>query len=367
MPQSAPGARGLPLVGHLPLMILDPTKFLKGLTQRYGDVASFRLGRRPAVLINHPELINRLLRDRSCPRSDESRRALRSFLGDGLLSLEGPRHLRHRRLMAPAFHRQRIQHYGEVMCAETYAEIAGWQAGPQRDLREDMMRLTFAIVSKALFSTDTRDEARDVEHALLSILPWALRGAALGGVLPKLPVYYPRGSRAAIKRLHDVVLKIVARRREEGEDRGDLLSMLLETRDEDGSALSDEDVCAEALTLLLAGHDTTASTLTWAWHLLSQNPEVQDAAHEEVRRVVGERAITPEDVPKLELINQILSETLRLYPVVWMGDRVPDNDLELGGYHVAKGSSVFFCMYVTQRDARFFPDPRALRPRPLQP
>jgi cytochrome P450 len=348
-------------------MIRDPMRFLADLSRRYGDVAAFRLGTRSAVLVNHPELISRLLRDRSCAKSDESRKAMRSFLGDGLLAIVGAPHLRHRRMMAPAFHRERIRGYTELMCAETYADIAGWRPDEKRDLYKDMMRITFTIVTRALFSADRRDDAQEVEKALEVIMPWAMLGGAMASVLPSLPVIYPPRGKAAIARLNRLVLEIVARRRAEGGDRGDLLSMLLATRDEDGSALTDDDVCAEALTLLVAGHDTTANTLTWAWHLLTENPEWQEALHEEVQRVVGERALTPEDLPKLPLVEQVIHETLRLYPVVWVGDRVPQRDIELGGYAIPKGTGVIFSMYVTQRDERFFPDPERFDPARFSP
>ena len=342
-------------------------RFLAELSRRYGDVAAFRVGTRPHVLINHPELISRVLCNRSCVRSDESRKAMRSFLGDGLLAIVGAPHLRHRRMMAPAFHRERIRGYTELMCAEAYADIAGWRPDEKRDLHKDMMRVTFTIVTRALFSADRRDDAHEVEKALAVIMPWAMRGATMANVLPSLPVIYPPRGRAAIARLNRLVLEIVARRRAEGGDRGDLLSMLLATRDEDGSALTDQDICDEALTLIFAGHDTTANTLTWAWHLLTQNPEVQEALYEEVQRVVGERALTPEDLPKLPLVEQVIHETLRLYPVIWLGDRVPEQDIELGGYAIPKGTGIIFSMYVTQRDERFFPDPERFDPARFSP
>jgi cytochrome P450 len=348
-------------------MIRDPMRFLAELSRRYGDVAAFRVGTRSHVLINHPELISRVLRDRNCVRSDESRKAMRSFLGDGLLTTEGPLHLRRRRMMAPTFHRERIRGYTEQMCAETYADIAGWRPDEKRDLYKDMMRITFTIVTRALFSADRRDDAHEVEKALEVIMPWAMRGATMASVLPSLPVIYPPRGRAAIARLNRLVLEIVAHRRAEGGDRGDLLSMLLATRDEDGNALTDQDICDEALTLIVAGHDTSANTLTWAWHLLTQNPEVQEALYEEVQRVVGERALTPEDLPNLPLVEQVIHETLRLYPVIWTGDRVPQEDIELGGYAIPKGTEVVFSMYVTQRDERFFPDPERFDPARFSP
>jgi cytochrome P450 len=199
------------------------------------------------------------------------------------------------------------------------------------------------------------------------IMPWAILGAGMANLFPSLPVIYPPRGKAAIARLNRLVLEIVARRRAEGGDRGDLLSMLLATRDEDGSALTDQDICDEALTLIFAGHDTSANTLTWAWHLLTENPEVQEALHQEVQRVVGERELTPEDLPKLPLVEQVIQETLRLYPVVWIGDRVPERDIELGGYAIPKGTGIIFSMYVTQRDERFFPDPERFDPARFSP
>lgn len=359
----APGPKPLPLLGHLPWLLRDAPGFLAELSRRYGDVVAFRGGMRSSVFINHPQLIARLVRDRTCLRSSETRRALSSFLGSGLLSMEGSPHLRHRRLMAPAFHRERLRAYGELMIAESYAELERWKSGETRELTGDMMRLTFAIVSKALFSADTRDDARDVGAAMQELAPWVVRGAQLAGLFPEwVPILYPPRARAAIVRLKRVVTGIVARRRAQAEDRGDLLSMLLAARDEDGSGLSDEDVCAEALTLLLAGHETTANTLNWAWYLLMQHPEVEDTLAEELRRVVGDRPLRLDDLPQLGFVEQVINETLRLYPTAWVGDRVPQQEIELGGFAVPAGTKVVFSVYVTQRDARFFPDPERFDP-----
>lgn len=342
-------------------------RFFADLSRRYGEVTSFRLGTRPAVFVNNPELISRLLKDRGLPKSVESRKAMGSFLGLGLLALEGPTHLRHRRLMAPAFHRERIRGYTQLMCTDAYEDLESWRSGEKRDMHKDMVRMTFTIATRALFSTDKRDDAREVGEALKVIWPWAMLGATMAGVFPSLPVLYPQSGKAAIARLNRVVLEIISRRRAEGGDRGDLLSMLLATRDEDGSALSDEDVCAEALTLLVASHDTTANTLTFAWHLLTENPEVQEAMYQEVQSVIGERPVTPEDLPKLPLVEQVVQETLRLFPVVWLADRVPEKDIELGGYTIPKGTGVMFSMYVTQRDERFFPNPERFDPARFSP
>jgi cytochrome P450 len=369
----ARGPRHLPLLGHLPQLSIDPIKFLTELPRRYGDVVPIRIGTSKALFVNQPDLIQQLIRDRSCFRSEESRIGLRSFLGDGLLTLEGSTHLRHRRLMAPAFHRDRFREYGPLMCEETYREIARWDGDQTRDVHEDMSRLTYAIVSKALFNTDndaqSSDDAAEVGRCLKEVLPWMLLGAALAGVAPWLPVIYPPSARKAMKRLKGLVRELTARRRQEGGDRGDLLSMLLAARDEDGQALNDADVCDEALTLLMAGHDTTASTMTWALYLLAQNPQVQAAAAEQVLAITdnGQARVTPEMLPSLPLVRQIIDETLRLFPVVWVGDRTPQRATNLGPYDVPAGTRVMFSMFVTQRDSRYFPEPERFDPSRFSP
>jgi cytochrome P450 len=194
-----------------------------------------------------------------------------------------------------------------------------------------------------------------------------LLSASLAGIAPWMPVFYSPGARASRTRLRHLVRGIVARRRREGGDRGDLLSMLFATRDEGGEHLSDEDICDEALTLLMAGHDTTASTMTWAFYLLAQNPEVQSAVAAEVKAVAGGERITSDLLPKLPLVQQVIDETLRMFPVVWIGDRTPQKDVKLGAYDIPAGMRVMFSMYVTQRDGRFFPDPERFDPGRFSP
>ena len=360
------GPKHLPFLGHLPWMAMDPIGYFTRLTQRYGDVVPVRMGVSKALFVNQPALIHQFIRDRNYYRSDESRKGIRSFLGDGLLALEGSPHLRHRRLMAPTFHRERFREYGALMSAETYLELARWQPAT-RDVREDMFRLTFSIVSKALFSADTSAEAEQVGKAIEEVLPWMLLGATLAGLGPWMPVYYSPRARASLKRLKQLVRDIVERRRKEGGDRGDLLSMLFAARDEDGDALNDADICDEALTLLMAGHDTTASTMTWAWYQLAQNPELQTLAAEQVLAVAGSAPVTLDMLPKLPLVQNIIDETLRMYPVVWIGDRTPQRDVQLGDYDVPAGMRIMFSMFVTQRDGRYFPDPERFDPGRFTP
>jgi cytochrome P450 len=333
----------------------DPLQFLTELARKHGDVVPFAMGRQPAVLMNDPALIQRVIHDRSFERSAATRRALDSFLGPGLLSLEGVTHRQHRRLMAPAFHRERIQRYVALMADETYAVLDRWRVGETRDLRADMMHLTFAIVARALFSTETSNVANRVDEAVRRVSQVLLPYAMLSRLVKfELPIVYGPRARAAIAQLNALVRGIVVERRAEKRDRGDLLSMLLATRDEDGAALSDEDICAEALTIMLAGHDTTAHTMTWAWFLLSQHPQLQQLLVDEVQSVVGDRQITAEDLPRLTFADRVMRETLRLYPPSWWADRVSQTDAELAGYFIPANTLMVFSTWVTQRDDRWF-------------
>lgn len=363
-----PSARATPIVGHLPQMMRDPLAFLSQLGHTHGDLSTFRLGSRRAVLVNSPALIDRIVRDRNFVRSDDTRRAMRSFLGDGLLSLEGQPHLRHRRLMAPAFHRDRIKSYGQIMVDEALGMLTSWNVGDVRDVREEMMHLTLSVVSRALFGANTAAYAHDIDVSLRQILPWVSRLFNLMAAVPlHVPMMHTPSTRRAIRKLDEIVHKLVAERRAQPEDRGDLLSMLLAARDEDGSALSDEEVCAEALTILLAGHETTANTLCWAWHLITQHPEVQDALAAEVRAAIGDDDVTFDDLPKLPLTEQVIRETLRLYPTAWFTDRVPLADVELAGHRIPKGTMLAISVFVTHRDPRFFEEPQRFDPARFEP
>lgn len=368
MLRDIPGPIGAPLVGHLPWIMRDPLGFLTQLGARYGDISRYRIGAQQQVFLNHPQLIDQLVRDRQAYRSPPTRIALRSFLGDGLLSLEGAPHLRHRRLMAPAFHRDRIRAYTELMIRESYRAIDRWSTQGEVDLRKAMMELTFAIVAGALFSSEANDEMRIVDSALRAITPAAVRYSQLMRLAQRaFPAPYFRATRDGIKQLSTLVQELVAKRRREGGDRGDLLSMLIAARDEDGSSLSDADVASEALTILLAGHETTALTLTWAWALMHQQPRVAEALAAEAHEVLGDRELRVEDLPRLTYCERVVKETLRLYPAAWTGDRVPAQDSTFGGYRIPKDTTLVFSVYVTHRDPRFFPDPLRFDPDRFAP
>lgn len=368
MLQQISGPKALPLVGHLPWILRSPLAFFTRLAREHGDVARFRIGPHDLVFLNHPSLIDQLVRTREAHRSPPTRDALRSFLGDGLLSLEDAAHLRHRRLMAPAFHRERIRTYSELMIRETYRATERWLAGGVVDLRKAMMELTFNIVAGALFSQEATQEMRIVDEAMRVISPAVVRYAQLMRLVGRpFPAPFGPKTRRGITNLKGMVEQLVARRRREGGDRGDLLSMLIAARDEDGSSLADADVASEALTILLAGHETTSITLTWAFALLHSHPQIARKLAEEVREVAGERELRHEDLPRLVCSERVVKETLRLYPAAWWGDRVPAEGMSFGDHYVPADTTVVFSVYVTQRDGRFFPLPEQFDPERFLP
>jgi cytochrome P450 len=323
---------------------------------------------RRGIFINSPSLVDRMLRDKAFYRTDETRKAMDSFLGPGLFWLEDTAHLRRRRLMAPAFHRQRIARYGEMMAQEAERMLAGFSSGEVRDLRADMTKVAFAMISRALFHSDNLDRALEVGRYLDHIMPWAFRGARMAAVLPKgVALPYPKQTRKAITSLRSLVGGIVRERRASNEDREDILSMLISARDEHGEVLSDDDVCAEALTLLVAGHETSAVTLGWAWYLLARHPEIQEAVAREVTSRLGGRPPSADDLPHLPLVQQVVRETMRLYPAAWIGDRTSQQDTELAGFRIRAGTLVVFSVYVMQRDTRFFAQPETFDPDRFSP
>jgi cytochrome P450 len=249
----------------------------------------------------------------------------------------------------------------------TYAArtASRWHDGETLDISQEMMRLTLAIVGKTLFDADVEAEADEIGAALTAVMElFDYLLMPFSELLEKLPLPHARRFRKAKERLDETIYRIIEERRRSREDRGDLLSMLLSARDEegDGSQMSDLQVRDEVMTLFLAGHETTANALTWTWYLLSQNPEVERKLHEEIDAVLEGRAPTFEDVPRLRYTEMVLAESMRLYPPAWAIGRLALHDHEVGDYMIPAKSLVLLSPYVTHRDARFFPEPERFDP-----
>src|SRR5205085_2946936 len=355
-----------PIVGHLMEFRRDPLGFLLSAAQAYGDLVHFKFGPQDIFFINHPDTVRDVLvtNNRNFTKSRALAMAKR-FLGEGLLTSEGEYHRRQRRLAQPAFHHKRIQAYANVMAEYGARQRQRWQDGQTLDIAQEMMGLTLAIVGKTLFDADVEGEARAIGGALTEIMhmfdrittpfPWLLE------MLP-LPSNF-RFARARA-RLDETIYRIINERRAAGEDRGDLLSMLLLATDTegDGTGMSDQQLRDEAMTIFLAGHETTANALTWTWYLLSQHPEVETRLHEEIDAVLEGRAVTVEDVPRLCYTEMVLTESIRLYPPAWAIGRLALKDYEIGDYLIPAKSLVLLSPYVTHRDARFFPEPERFDP-----
>ena len=345
----------------------DPLEFLLSMARRYGDIARFASGAQNYFLLNHPDYIKDVLvtHNTSFMKGRGLQRAKR-LLGEGLLTSEPPLHRRQRRLAQPAFHKQRIASYASMMV--DYAERRErehWMDGQVTDIAQEMMHLTLAIVGKTLFDTETEAEAEEVREALSATMESFTRFMLpFAGLLDRLPLPATRRFQQARARLDAIIYRIINERRASGGDRGDLLSMLIMAQDEegDGEGMTDEQLRDEAMTIFLAGHETTANALTWTWYLLSQHADVEAKLHAEIDAVLGERLPTAADLPALRYTEMVLAESMRLYPPAWILGRRALKDYEVGGYCIPAGSIVIMSPYVMQRDERYFPDPDAFNP-----
>jgi cytochrome P450 len=361
-----PGPRSrIPLAGFFAYR-RGPLPFFQNLAQQYGDISYFKLGRQEAFFLNHPDLIKDVLVTNSQHfiKGLALQRAKR-LLGEGLLTSEGEFHRRQRRLAQPAFHRARIASYGESMVE--YAVVAGnrWTDGATLDISEEMMRLTLAIVGKTLFAADVESESKDVGQAMSVVMElFNTLTIPFFELLQRLPLPQLRRFDNARAKLDAIIFRMIEERRRSGEDRGDLLSMLLLAQDEegDGGQMTNAQLRDELMTIFLAGHETTANALTWTWYLLSQNPEAETRLHAEVDTVLAGRVPGVMDVPNLRYTEMVLSESMRLYPPAWALGRMALKDFEIGGYVVPKHSLVLMSQYVMHRDERFFTNPSRFDP-----
>lgn len=372
MPVSPPktrGPRNLPVVGNLVAFRTKPLQFLMRIAREFGDLPYFRAANLHIYLLNHPDLVREILvtRQSNFTKSRALQRA-KILLGEGLLTSEGQHHLRQRRLVQPAFHRDRLAAYAAVMTDFAVRLRERWKAGATVDVSTEMMQLTLAIVGKTLFSADVESEASEIGEALTTVLKmFRILLIPFSEYLEKLPLPAMRRFEHARKRLDDTIYSLIHQRRASGRDTGDLLSMLLLAQDEDRSHMTDQQVRDEALTLFLAGHETTANALTWTWYLLSQNPECERRLHQEIDAVLAGRAPEFGDLENLTYTEMVLAEAMRLYPPAWAIGRMAKADFELNGTMIAAGSICIASPYVVQRDPRWFPDPDRFDPERWTP
>ena len=350
--------------GHFLSFRRNPTDFLTKLAA-LGDVTNFRIGKLPAYLVNHPDLVRDLLVTNHAKfKKGRALQKAKTLLGEGLLTSEKEFHLRQRRMIQPAFHRNRINEYAKSMI-EFAEKMAGeWQDGDVRDVDKEMMRLTLWIVGKTLFNSNVEDSTSEVGAAMTTIVSmFNFMVLPFSDLLEKLPLPLIKRLKNARKTLDELIYKIINERRASGEDTGDLLSMLLMAQDEEtGNAMTDEQIRDECLTLFLAGHETTANALAWTFYLLSQNPEAEAKFHREIDEIIGAKAVTPEDYPRLKFTEQIFAESMRLFPPAWTIGRLSTEPHEFNGYKIPAKSLILASPFVMQRDARFWEQPDEFNP-----
>lgn len=359
-----PGPRGNFLTGNLLEFRRDPLGFLTMCARNYGPIVRLRFARIPACLINEPNYIKDVLvtNHRNFIKAKPLRAHKRVF-GNGLLTSEGDSWMRQRRVAQPAFHRKRIAAYGEVMVAYTVQMLDAWQEGDVRDIHEDMKSLTLAIVGKSFFNAAVTGEAATLGTALKAVMEQYEARRGLSRFIPEaMPTPTNLRYRSAVRHLDEIIYSIINQRRTSGEDFGDLLSILLSTRDEDGSQMTDKQLRDEAMTLFLGGYDTPALALSWVFYLLSQNPQVEKKLVEELRTVLPGRAPNVEDLPKLCYTDLVVREGMRLYPPAWIISREALEDCNIGGYRVHAGTQIIMSQWVTHRDPRYFPNPEEFIP-----
>jgi cytochrome P450 len=354
----------------------NPLEFFHNIAKTYGDLASYRMAGELLFLVNDPALIKDILvtNHRNFTKSRGLERTKR-LLGNGLLTSEGAFHLRQRRLLQPAFHRDRIAGYGRTMVEYADRTRRRWTDGATLDIAREMNRLTLSIVGKTLFDADVEADAATVGEALTGVIEsfWMMM-LPLADLLERLPVPKLRRAREARARLDALIYRLIAERRASGRDHGDLLSMLLDAQDDPATRSNDDvggnqtpfmtdlQVRDEAMTIFLAGHETTANALTWTWYLLSGADRIRAELHAEVDRVLQGRLATVADIGSLPYVERVVTEAMRLYPPAWLIGRRAIAEYPIGGYVAPPRSILVMSPYIVQRDQRYYRDPDRFDP-----
>jgi cytochrome P450 len=345
----------------------NPLTFFTKTARTYGDVARFSFGSQPVYLVSHPHFIEDVLvtSAKKFMKGMALQRA-KKLLGEGLLTSEAQMHLRQRRTIQPMFHRQQVQRFGESMVKHALRWRETITDGATIDITAEMGNLTLAIVGETLFSTNVQRDADDVREALSDAVQSSayamLPGIELFERLPIGPFVKVRKARA---RLDKIIHRVIAERRANPDAKHDLIAMLLAARDPENPSepgMSDQQIRDEAMTIFLAGYETTANAMSWTWHLLGSAPHVEEKLYSEIRSVLGDRPPTVEDVSKLEFTRSVIAESMRVYPPAWTMGRRALEPHQVGGYEVEKDALVLMSQWVVHHDPRWWPDPLAFRP-----
>ena len=364
---SIPSPKEPPFIGSIMRRFSGPLEFFQELKQDFGDAARFTLFNERFLLFSDPALVNEVLvTKQNSFRKGRALEGARVFLGNSLLVSEGEEHARQRRLIQPAFHRGRIAGYAQIMAEKARLWTEAQRAGAEIDLAVEMNRLTLAVVAATLFGTDVNAEAGDIAESLTVIIENFNRMLLpFWKILRFLPTRSNLQLHQAQKKLDATIYRLISERRKEGRDRGDLLSMLLAAEDAENplKRLTDVEVRDQAMTLFLAGHETTANALAWTWHLLTQHDDVRAKMKAEIDAVLGpDKAPGLEDSALLPYTTAVFSEAMRIFPPVWVVGRRALEDVTIGDYEVPRRTIVITSQYLIHRDERYWPDALEFRP-----
>lgn len=347
----------------------NPIVLFQHLAEKYGDIAHYKIGWNHIVFLNHPDYIREILvvQNDNFTKERTVRRS-KMLLGEGMITAEGAEHRIQRQVAQPAFHRQRIPEYAATMVREAVRMRDSWKPCERRNIATDMMHLTLNVVAGTLFATDLRDEVRELADAINRIMN-------LYNFLVMLPAaewlvhVRPPGLAAFVrarKRIDAVVFRMIEAHRQQQADSGSLLDLMLAAAPHKTPA-SERSLRDQVITIFLAGYETVANALSWAWYLLSQNPDCELRFHQEIDRELQGRQPTVEDIPRLRYVEMVFAESMRLYPPAWAMGRQALSDFRLGPFHLPAKTTVLMSQFVTHRDPRFFPDPMRFDPERFTP
>jgi cytochrome P450 len=361
-----PGPKGLPIVGAAFDLRDDPLHSMRRMARDYGDVVLFRVMNRERILLNHPDLIYQVLvlQHSKFHKSELTRRITARMLGQGLLISEGDFWRRQRRLVQPAFHRGRVNDYAATMLDLAAAHIRDWRDGDRRNMAEEMMALTLGVAVRTLFGSQLPVDATEVGRAMTFLMRYSLRRQRAPVRIPETwPTPKNRRANRELAFVDSLVYRIISDRQASGNGHhNDLLALLMSAMDEDGSQMTRQQLHDEAMTLFIAGHETTAQMLSWTWYALSENQAAEARLYQELCAVLDQRPLRPPDLGQLPYLRAVMNEVLRLYPPAYIMARETIEPCQLGGYEFAPGTTILFSQWVSHRDPRFFDDPDAFRP-----
>ncbi len=367
--QPIPSLPAWPLLGNVLALRTQRLVLLQHVSREFGDIGAFHFGTRLVPLLNSPELVREVLVERGAlfEKTATVRALAEPVLGNGVFLSEGEEHRRQRRLLAPLFQQSRVTDYAGTVARYATRLQESWREGELIDLAQEMTRLALWIIGDVLFGADVSGEESELGSALAHTFQH-FSDALTNPLRPPLTWPTPGNLRArrALARVNATIARLIEERRQRDEGRADFLSLMLRARDE-GQTLSDRQVRDDALSLFVAGHETTANALTWCWYLLSQHPEIYRRVRSEVDQALQQRQVTISDLPNLPYTLQVWKEAVRLYPPVYAFTRRAISDVQLGAYHIPRGTSIVISPYTLHRRAQFFPNPEQFDPARFEP